>query len=476
MAVTAHGNAIEIGRRALQAHQTALQVVSHNIANANTPGFSRRRVDLETADSGVIGGVGSGVDAAAVVRQRSRFLDSQMRVEQQLLGRWEAIEESLSAIEGIFNEPAGAGSSEAGTIFSEPSGLGLSGSFSRFWNAWQDLANVPEGGAARASVRQEADFMVTTLHQLNAQLIENRLGLDEEIVRTAGEINEIIDQLAALNGEIPRSEFDGGTAGDLLDKRDLLIEALASRVDISISEAENGQVTVLLSGHNLVQATTAIHLGVRQITENDFPTSTLVFEDDSSLAPIREGRLRGLIEVRDQTIPDFLGRLDQLANQLVDGLNAIHRVGFGAAGQTGINFFDPSKTSASNIALDDAIREGIGDLGNIAASKDGNSGDNGTAIAIAGLRNQTSLSGGSDTLEEFYYTLLGEVGAKSKEAQTMAENHRLFTSQIENRRQGVQGVSLNDEAAQLILFQRAYQAAARTVGIIDELMEITINL
>jgi len=123
----------------------------------------------------------------------------------------------------------------------------------------------------------------------------NRLGLDDEIVRAAGEINEIVDQLAALNGEIPRSEFDGGTAGDLLDKRDQLIEALASKVDISISEAENGQVTVLLSGHNLVQATTAIHLAVRQITENDFPASTLVFEDDGSIAPIREGRLRGLI-------------------------------------------------------------------------------------------------------------------------------------------------------------------------------------
>ena len=476
MAVTSASHGIEIGRRALQAHQTALQVTSHNIANANTPGFSRRRIDLETADAGTAGGVGSGVDAVAVVRLRSRFLDSQMRVEQQLLGRWEAIEESLTGIEGIFNEPAGAGSSEAGTIFNEPSGLGLSGSLSRFWNTWQDLANVPEGGAARASVRQEADFLTTTLHQLNQQLIENRLGLDEEIVRVAGDINEIVDQLAALNGEIPRSEFDGGTSGDLLDKRDQLLEELASKVDISVAEAENGQVTVLLSGHNLVQATNAIHLGVRQITVNDFPTSTLVFEDDGSIAPIREGRLRGLIEVRDQTIPDLLTRLDQIANQLVESINGLHRVGFGATGQTGINFFDPSKLSASNIELDDLIKEQTGDLNNIAASGDGNSGDNGTAIGIAGLRNQKSLSGGTDTIEEFYNTLLGVVGSKSKEAQTMAENHRLFSSQIENRRQGVQGVSLNDEAAQLILFQRAYQAAARTVGIIDELMEVTINL
>ena len=473
MSLTSAANGIEIGRRALQAHQTALQVASHNIANANTPGFSRRRVELETADSGVNGGIGTGVDAVAIVRQRSRFLDSQMRVEQQLLGRWEAIEDSLTGIESIFNEPAGAGSSEAGTIFNEPSGLGLSGSFSRFWNAWQDLANVPESGAARAAVRQEADFLTTTMHQLSTQLRENRQGLDEEIVRIAGQINEIIDQLAALNGEIPRSGFDGGTAGDLLDRRDQLLEELASRVDISVAEAENGQVTVLLSGHNLVQATNAVHLGVRTITQNDFPTSTLIFEDDGSIAPIQEGGLRGLIEVRDQTIPDIIARLDLITASLVEEVNGTHRTGFGATGLTGVNFFDAAKTTAGNIDLDERIRD---DLNNIAASSDSNSGDNGAALAIAGLRNKTVLAGNTDTMEEFLYTLLGEVGARSKEAQTMAENHRLFANQIENRRQGVQGVSLNDEASQLILFQRAYQAAARTVAIIDDLMEVTINI
>ncbi|MBT6146575.1 MAG: hypothetical protein HOH74_14150, partial [Gemmatimonadetes bacterium] len=119
----------------------------------------------------------------------------------------------------------------------------------------------------------------------------------------------------------------------------------------------------------------------------------------------------------------------------------------------------------------------VADLNNIAASADGNVGDNGIAIGISALRNDDSLGQlGGDTIEGFFFTLIGEVGARSKEAQTMADNHRLFTSQIENRRQSVQGVSLNDEAAQLVLFQRAYQAAARTVSIIDDLMEVTINL
>ena len=471
--VTTSTNGIEIGRRALQAQQSGLQVTSHNIANANTPGYSRRRLEIENADSGIPGGVGSGADAVSVTRQRSRFIDAQFRAEQQVLGRWEALDRALRSIEGIFNEPAGAGSSEAGTIFNEPSGLGLSGSLSRFWNAWQDVANVPESGAARAAVRQEADFLVTTLHQLSNQLGDTRVGLDEEVVREVEAINALLDQVAALNGEIPQSQFDGGTEGDLLDNRDRLIENLAGRVDIDVIEAPNGQVSVLLSGHNLVQAGEVSHLAVRTLNQGGFPTATVYFADDGSLADIQEGRLRGTMEVRDSTIPAFLGRLDEIAAVLVGELNRIHRPGTGATGSTNIDFFDSTKTIASTIDLNQAIRD---DLNNIAASGDGASGDNGAALAIAGLRNQRVLGAGSQTIEGFFATLLGEVGARSKEAQTMADNHSLFSTQIENRRQAVQGVSLNDEAAQLVLYQRAYQAAARTVSIIDDLMETTINL
>jgi len=179
------------------------------------------------------------------------------------------------------------------------------------------------------------------------------------------------------------------------------------------------------------------------------------------------------MEARDEIIPGLVDRINQLAAGMVEEVNLVHRTGFGGDGNVDVDFFDAGKTSAGDIALDDAI---LADLDNIAASFDGNSGDNATALAISALRNKKILDGGSATVGEFYNELLGDIGARSKEAQTMAENHRLFDAQIENRRQSVQGVSLNEEAAQLVLFQRAYQAAARTVSIIDNLLEITINL
>jgi len=467
MAITSAANqGLEIGRRALQAQQAALNLTSNNVANANTQGYSRRRANMESVDGGPGGRVGNGVDVTLIERMRSRFLDAQARTENQVRGRWEELEHTLGGLESIFNETAGAGSSEAGTVFNEPSGAGLSGSLNRFWNAWQDVANAPESGAARAAVRQEAEFMVNTLHQSHQRLQESRVQLDNEVVGEVEVINGILDRLAGINAQIPRASFGRGGLADLEDQRDNLLDELSQKVDVALVEQDNGQVSVLMSGHNLVA-------GARQVTSGGLNGTQVAFADDGSMARIRSGRLSGLIDARDQLIPDLSRRLDEVATAMVEKVNIIHRAGTGLNGSTGVNFFDPTQTTAANISVDEAIRA---DLNNIAASQDGNTGDNGVALAISDLRNQRFMAGGTSTVEGFYSTLLGEVGSRSKEAQTMAENHRLFSTQIENRRLSVQGVSLNDEGAQLVLFQRAYQAAARAVSVIDDLMETTINM
>ena len=320
-----HG--IETGRRALQAQQAALNATGHNIANANTPGFSRRQVRLENAISSGQSGIGSGVDLEGVTRQRSRFIDAQMRMQQQVLGRWEVLESAIGTIEAVFNEPAGAGSSEAGTMFNEPSGLGLSGSFSRFWNAWQDLANVPESGAARAAVRQEADFMVTTLHQYHQKLRDARNGMDADVMDEVSDINEMLDQLADINSQVPRASFDGGDAGDLKDRRDLIIDELSRRVGVSLTESDNGQISVLLAGHNLLQGDHVVHLQVRQTVDDGTSVSMVHYGDDGTRARISEGRLSGLVEARDNVVPKLLTNLDEMAAAFLlddDGYQGAH--------------------------------------------------------------------------------------------------------------------------------------------------------
>ena len=474
MAITSTANhGLEIGRRALEAQQAALNLTSNNVANANTPGFSRRRASMESVAAGPGGRVGGGVDVTGVDRLHSRFLDAQARTENQVQGRWEELERTMGGLESIFNETAGAGSSEAGTVFNEPAGAGLSGSLSRFWNAWQDLANAPESGAARAAVRQEAEFMANTLHQSQGRLEESRVQLDNEVVDEVGNINQMVDQLAGINSQITRANFTKGGAADLEDQRDHLLDELSKKIDIAVVEKDNGQVSVLLSGHNLVEGASAVHLETRQVADNGVNGAQVVFADDHTITPVRAGRLSGLMEARDQLIPDLSKHLDELAGGLVEQVNALHRTGTGLNGGTGVNFFDPQRTNAANISVSAAVQE---DLNNIAVSGDGNTGDNGVGLAISALRDKRFMGGGTTTVEGFYSTLLGEVGSRSKEAMTMAENHRLFSTQIENRRQSIQGVSLNDEGSQLVLYQRAYQAAARTVSMIDTMMETTINM
>ena len=209
---------------------------------------------------------------------------------------------------------------------------------SRFWNAWQDLANVPESGAARAAVRQEADFLVTTLHQYNAKLSQTREELDERVMQEVADINEILDQLRDINDALPEAGFNGGDSNDLQDRRDILLDRLSNKIDISLVERENGQVSVLLSGHMLVEGDSVSHLRIRQIPRDGQAVSEVVFADDGSVAAIREGQLRGLIDVRDGVVPDMLGRLDAMAEGLVARVNELHRGGYGLDGSRGTNF------------------------------------------------------------------------------------------------------------------------------------------
>ena len=466
---------LEVGRRALHAQQLGLNVTGHNIANVNTPGFSRRRVDLSlvTSEISPLGDIGAGVEVLDVLRQQSHFMNAQVRLENQILGRWEFLEQAMSEIEGIFNEMGGAGASEAGAVFSEPSGTGISGSLNRFWNAWQDLAGDPEGGAARAAVRAEGDALVTSFHQLADHFSELRAQLDAEVVSLADEVNALAERIVDLNRSIPTAKADGGTAGDLEDQRDVLIEELSKIVEVEVVERENGHVLVSVGGHHLVdgleQTTVVVNRVVGPYGDRGIP----VFEDDRIPVQVSDGKLGGLLEIRDEVILDTRERLDNLAGTLVEFVNELHRGGFGRDGSTDKDFFDPDGTGARAIALSQDIRD---DLDNIAASADGNPGDNEVALNMANLRQSSLMADRSMTFEDFYLTLLGDMGSRAREASTMAENHRLLSMQLENRRQNVQGVSLNEEATNMIVFQRAYQAAARVVTIIDQLLETTINI
>jgi len=450
----------EIGKRALLAYRQALNTTAHNIANINTPGFSRQQAVLgaSLSPSSDAGQVGTGVEVLLVRRLRDEFLDAQYRAESKDLGRWESLSQTLGQIEEIFLEPSESG---------------LRNRLDEFWNGWHDLANDPENLGSRHSLIRRAESLTHTFHRLVDGLKELRLSLDSQVAHKVKEINSIAKQIAELNLGILTAEGNGNEASDLRDRRDLLLDRLSAIMDIKVIQEENGSISLRAAGKVLVEKGNIRGLSLKSISDGGITLSMPVWEEDESTVRVGGGSLKALMEARDDLIPAYEAKLNRLTEELVTSVNEIHSKGFGLDGTAGIHFFDPAKLRADNIALDGEI---ISDASKIAASSDGSPGDNSVAMAIAALKNLPRMEDGTITFNHYYSSLIAEIGAESKGASGEATAHQLLIDQLENRRESLKGVSLDEEMIDLIKFQRAYQAAARIVSRVDEIMDVILGM
>ena len=474
---------LEIGKSSLRSQQIGLSVAGNNIANVNTPGYARKNTILQTRAT--VGGVGTGVHLASLTRARDSLLDSQFRFEEGALGRLEALERAMTTIEAVFSEMAGGGTTETGAVFNQPGGAILSGAFSRFFNAFQDLANNPESLATRAAVREEGVFLAEQFHRIHDQLSRLRTDLDREVGETVEEINRLTRQIANMNVKILEAS-KGGTesAGDLVDERDRQIDELAQLVNVSVRDQTDGTVTVTAVGARgalLVDRAHHSDLSTRSVVRDGAAVLDISLASSGEAVVVSSGKLKGLMDARDEKITGFQSSLDTLAGTLVTRVNTIHAGGFGLDGTTGTVFFEETLTAARDIAVSEAV---LNDLQKVAAagpsdaspSVSAGSGEGSVALALTDLRLEKVLGGGTQTIEEFYADLVGQVGAEAKGVFTDTEGQRLVMEQLAFRREGVRGVSINEEATSLILFQRAYQAATRIVTMVDEMMQSALNM
>ncbi|KNZ70096.1 flagellar hook-associated protein FlgK [Thermincola ferriacetica] len=467
---------LNIGRQALQAQQRALDVTAHNIANANTEGFSRQRAVMATTTPFAYpsvnrpigaGQIGTGVMVEEVKRMRDSFIDLQVRQEVNKTGEWETKNNSLQKLEVIFNEPSDAG---------------LRTVLDQFWEAWQELSKKPELEAVRSLVRQRGIAVAETFNHLDRQLTDLAEDLDASVKIKVDEINNIAGQVAALNDQIVRVEVQGDNANDLRDKRDLLLDELSKIVQITVKEDNSGAVTVSIGGRALVSAAGVSKISAVPNGANNGYVD-LQWAVDGTAVSIQSGSIKGMLDIRDITIPSYRQQLDDLANALVTSVNAEHVAGYGlnkTAADPHFNFFDAAGTTAATISIDAAI---LGDLDNIAAASTAadplaspsveNSGDGSNALNIAELKHQALL--GTATLDDYYRGMIAQLGVEAQESSRMVDNQNLLLSQLENRRQEVSGVSLDEEMTNMIKFQHAYNAAARTITAMDEMLDTIVN-
>ncbi len=450
---------LEIGKRALLTHQLSMTVIGHNLANVNTPGYARQKayttsaMPIEMANYNI----GNGVTTSRISNIRDLFLTQQYRRENRSMGEWNFKEKALSQIEAFFGEP-------------NENGLGHS--LDNFWGSWLALSDDPQSEAARSAVISNTRSLVNSLHSLDRQVNDQLTATNADIRSRVDQINQYTSQIANLNRIIVSEELGGQRANDMRDQRDHLLDQLSSVVDLTTREEANGSLSVYISGLGVVEAADSFQLGTVVNSAGDNVKDDIVWKGTKSRIKITGGELKGLIDTRDEIIPKILDKLDQLAEALVTQVNSIHKNGFDLNGAAGLNFFDPNYTDAGNIRIVTGI-ESNPTL--VAASQSGGEGDNSNALAIHDLRHSLTMSFGTTSISGFYNSMIGSIGVESHEAKVYKGNYEALIAQIDNSRQSVQGVSLDEEMAEMIKMQHAFNSAARIITFMDEALGTLIN-
>ncbi len=572
-------NALNTAKAGMMANMTEIDIISHNVANANNPDYRRQVGHLETTTpipSG-IGPRGTGVQVGRIESLYDRFLFSQVNYEQSSQGRWEALANGLGDVERIFNDL---------------DGNGLASQLAEFWGGWDDLANRPEGMVERASLVGKSQTLVGTINRMGDDLAFQRKVVNDYFVKGIDNINSLADSLRDLNLEIMGAEINGGQANDLRDKRLGLIAKLSELADVDYNETEGGQFNVMLQGGKpLVLGSEVFHLKARADDNGDyhayFGSEGISLDDDFG-----SGKMTGWIEARSQLVKTQ-DELNRLTSALIFSVNQLHFQGYDLEGGTGNTYFEhqfvlkkgmenqgDAEISFFVDAANPAAPEGIAwatlagyddyeirftedysvdgantpefkvfntttgqeldsayynvdessagemiisfnesgattpeqgyrlrlDFGTGTSPRAGDSftlsfselaartvhlkpeldnpdkiaasdnyfevpGNNKIALQIAQLQQKPVLNG-SRTFSEYYTSIVSRVGTAANMAQSRLEQSRIALGQLESRQESFSGVSIDEEMTNLIKFQQTYQATAKMVNTVNELMQV----
>lgn len=453
--------------------QTALQTSGHNIANKDTEGFSRQRVEIQTnvpVGSGKLR-YGMGSKAAAVTRTNNPYLERQLGKERSLSGFYDGKSEAMSRVEQVYNEQLNKG---------------LNSFMSDFFNSAQEMANNPESLATRTQVKETADALTKDFKRVHTQLNEISRDLDQQIVSQIEEVNSMTKEVATLNEKIQQVELSGGFANDERDRRDLLVKQIGERINIKWAEGQDSTVTITAGNSAvLVAGYDAKRMEVKPTPETERKGEgnvDIFYLSSEKASPVKVteqftgGKVGGLLEVRDQFITDALQDLDKMAYTFAASVNDIHRQGFDVYNRTGLDFFElPTQLrhASANLNVSSDI---LDDVGRIATGlKSGAPGDNRTALQIARLQ-QEKIVGGESTIGEFYNSVVGKVGIQTRRAETSQASQKDIVKQLGNLRESISGVSLDEEATKLIEYQKSFDASARLIRTADEMFDTVLNL
>lgn len=447
---------LSIALSALAVSQQTLETTSNNVANANTPGYSREVPVLEAGAPIVYGSIdmGTGVTLAKIESLRDPILEIQLNQETQQNSYLNAQLAQLQQIQTGFSSTT----------------TGIGADITSFFNALQQLAPDPTNLALRQSVLTAAGNLATDFNNAASNLETQRSNLDQSVVQDVGQINTLTSEIASVNQQIAVLQNTGQSPNTLVDQQTNLIRQLSGLIDVQVIPDGKGGISLTTSkGAPLVSGIQSFALST---TVGPDGAEHVLSGSQDITDSLTGGSLAGTIAIRDKEIPGILSQLDQLAAGLATNVNAANAKGFDLNGNAGGNVFTPPPAGGTGAA--GAMQVAINDPALIAASSDGTPGSNGNLANLEAVG--TTAVANNETPVDFYSNLVFQIGSATSNTSADADGSAQILQQLQDQRGSVSGVSLDEEASNIIKYQTAYQAAARVVATIDSLLADTVNL
>jgi flagellar hook-associated protein 1 FlgK len=443
-----------IGTGALAANQGALEATANNVANVNTPGYSRKVSVFTETPPIVLGNLtfGTGVSLNKLESVRDAVLQLRIQEETGQQGALDALVGGLKQVQTLFTLQNGDIGSQISNLFSSVS----------------QLSTDPSSLPLRQGVLTAASNLASAFRNTASNLAAQRANLDLSVTQAVAQVNTVTQQIAGLNGQITGLENLHHDASAFVDQRDVLINQLSGLIDVSQIRSDSGITLTTSNGTALVAGTQGLSLS----TQTDSSGVQHVFAGVNDItSQLNAGQLGGLLTVRDQKIPALLSGLDSLAAGLATAFNAANAAGTDLNGNVGGNFFVPPP-SGSGAATNMAVA--ITDPALIAASSDGSAGSNGNLANFSAIHDQALVSG--ETPSNYYGNLVFSVGNDVSNGSSELQSSQLVLQQLNDQRGSISGVSLDEEAAHMVEYQRAYEAAARMVTTVDQMLQTVIHM
>lgn len=457
-------NLLLTARDSLFAHRMAIDITGGNVANVNTPGYTRQRLDLRSVGSANIRDANAQIGVAInnVERIYNQYIETQVIEQNQNSSYSDTMLQGLQNIERMLDDT---------------SGNGLNDRLNKFWSSWENLSNNPTGKVERNDLLFAAINLTETINSYKQNLDTINTDMNRSITETVSQINNKVEEIRDLNEKIlstGSNEIESRSA--LMDNRSQALKDLSGLINISELENSDGTINVFLSnGEPLVQGKTSQTLGVEPDVSGLLSNIYLTNKPAESLNnTLTKGELGAFIQLQNTVIPKYVTYVNDFAVALSTRMNELHISGYDAYKNIGVDFFvitDPDNPSGT-IGVNGII---TADANRIAGSETV-IGDGEIASRIAAVQNELLMDGGTATLNNFLAAMVGEIGSQVADAEMDSDYQTIIMNQLQNQRESVSGVSIDEEMIQLIKYQMGYTAAGKLVVSAEEMLDTVIEL